>query len=85
LILDQGKLEGSEKLGPQVLEIARCELGDEHCHLLDSITNLSSTYQKEERTKEAEDLRVPGVNLRKRERGDGDTGNLDDARKRQKN
>lgn len=60
IYLDQGRLEGSKKLAPQVLKIGRRELGDENCHTLDSIANLSSTYEKEEKLKEAEDLRGAG-------------------------
>lgn len=85
IYLDQGRLDDSEKLGLQVLETARRELGDENCHTLDSIANLSSTYQKQEKAKEAEELQVGDVNPRKREWDDGDIENLEEVRKKQKN
>lgn len=66
IYLDRGDLEDVEKLGVQVLEIARHELGKLYCHTLDSVANLAPTHLKQRRLKEAEELQVPGTNLRKR-------------------
>ena len=60
----------SNGLLPQVMQMRKSVLGEEHLHTLLSVANLASTYQNQGWWKEAEELQVQLIQIRKRVLGE---------------